>query len=144
MRKLGSVLNGVVAASLLLAAFATFGGLDCLAEQEASTPIQAKSRADAARTEAPSMSAPSIAAPEPAVENASAVPFKPSPETQLAQAAPEDRPADTATRSDLPPPTQAPQTAIVDLPHSLRRLWSALPPPRRSFPPRAQRTFQPS
>ena len=131
MRRLGSVLNGVVAASLLLAAFATFGGLDCLAEQEASTPIQAKSRADAARTEAPSMSAPSIAAPEPAVENASAVPFKPSPETLLAQAAPEDRPADTATRSDLPPPTQAPQTAIVDSasqsPQAMVRLAATAP-----------------
>ena len=137
MRRLGSVLNGVVAASLLLAAFAMFGGLDWLAEREASMAIQAESRADSAKTEPsfePSlMSAPSIVAPEPAVDNASAVPFKPSPETQLAQAtpAPEDRPADTVTKSELPPPTQAPQTAIVDSasqsPQAMVRLAATAP-----------------
>jgi hypothetical protein len=114
-----------------------FGGLDWLAEREASMAIQAESRADSAKTEPsfePSlMSAPGIVAPEPAVDNASAVPFKPSPETQLAQAtpAPEDRPADTVTKSELPPPTQAPQTAVVDSasqsPQAMVRLAATAP-----------------
>ena len=116
MRRLGSVLSGLVAASLLLAAFAMFGGLDWLAEREASMAIQAESRADSGKTEPSLMSALGIVAGEPAVNNASAVPFKPPPKTQLAQAtpAPEDRPADMVANSEFPAPTQAPQTAIVD------------------------------
>ena len=42
MRRFGFLLNGVVAVSFLLAAFAMLGGLDWLAQPDASTPLQGR------------------------------------------------------------------------------------------------------
>ena len=113
MRRFGSVLNGVVAISLLLVAFAVLGGLDWLAERSASAPVTGL-QSDAAKAEPLSMPAPRAVAPEPAAEAAAA--FVLPPETSLAQAtpAPEEPAESTVARSDLPPLTQAPETAIID------------------------------
>ena len=106
MRGFGLVLKAVLAVSITLAVFAIVGGLDWLAEREASMRINPEPIMDVAEHTAPPMSAPSVAPPDPALEPSSSG-FAQPPETSLAQATaiPEDRSASTITRSDLPPLT---------------------------------------
>ena len=146
MRRLGSVLNGVVAISFLLFAFAMFGGLDWLAELKSSVPAELGTGAatteastlsaaavpsPAATAEASTLSAPGV--PSPAAATAAAAAFTPPPEPSLAQAtpAPDEQFATTVTKSDLPPLPQAPETAIVESasrsPQAMVRLAAATP-----------------
>ncbi len=133
MRGFGSVLNGVVAVSLLLVAFAMLGGLDLLAEREASVPVQAEFKSGAAKNEASPLSVPSALAPQPAVATAPAASLTPPPETSLAQAAaaPDEHPASAVARIGLPPLPPAPQTAIIDSasqsPQAMVRLAATTP-----------------
>jgi len=122
MRGFGFVLKAVLAVSILLAVFAIVGGLDWLAEREASMPIKPEPILDAAEHKAPLMSAPSVATPEPALEAGSSG-FAQPPETSLAQATamPEERAASAVTKSDLSPLTQAPETVVVDTPSPSRQ-----------------------
>ncbi len=115
MRGFGFVLKAVLAVSLVLAAFAAVGALDWLAEQEASAPMQPEPALHAAATEPWLEPASGAAAPVPSVETAPA-PFTPSPETSLAQATviPEATSAGAVEKNDLPPLTEAPQTAGAD------------------------------
>jgi len=115
MRGFGFVLKAVLAVSIMLAAFAIVGAPDWLAGQEASMTMKPEAALDAANTGPSLTPAPGVAAPEPAVEAAPA-PFTPPPETSLAQATviPEASSTSAVIRNDLPPLTEAPETAGAD------------------------------
>ena len=113
----GFILKAVLAVSIMLAALALIGAPDWLAEQEASMPMKPEPALDAAKTEASAAPSPAVTTPEPVVETAP-VPFTPPPEISLAQATvvTEASSASAVLKNDLPPPAEAPETAVPDIP----------------------------